>query len=540
MNANKKIGLCVTALLGTGALAFSMGAGAADKELLDMLLQNGAINRVQYDSLVKKESLSSKDMTVKDAHAGNSFVKLGDKGLEMESNDGNFKAIIGGRLQVDSQVNWNSHNLANKAGTATTNELADGMSLRRARVNFDGTFYKDFDYRFEYDFTRGGGTTAGGVTDAYIQWTAMKPFTLTVGQFKEPFTLEETTSNRYTTFIERNMAVNAFSDNPNAYRLGLGAAFSDPRWTAAGAIMSEPVGGSQLGNNCSTNPATGVTACNTINTNGSTLYSATSNNANGNANRNNGSGNTSWDVTGRATGRPWYNSETEFLHVGASGSYRSVNNNYQAGGALNNGGFLFTSALNSNVDRTAVLSTGNLTSSTNAGLYQLDHFTRFGAESALVYGPFSLQGEYIRTGLSGRGYRDEVLEGYYGYASYFLTGESRKYKAKTGAWDRITPNRNFDMAGGWGAWELASGYDYLNLNDGSVNGGRAQTAKLALNWYPNAHVRLMANYIHVLNVDTSTDVGNAGNAPVNVPSARQAAYNNTNPDILEFRAQLDF
>ncbi len=149
-----------------------------------------------------------------------------------------------------------------------------------------------------------------------------------------------------------------------------------------------------------------------------------------------------------------------------------------------------------------------------------------------------MQGEYIRTGLQGNGYKDEVLEGYYGYGSYFLTGESRKYKASTGAWDRITPSRNFDMNGGWGAWEVAAGYDYLNLKDGTVNGGRAQTAKIGLNWYPNSHVRLMANYVHVLNIDTAPTA--SGTTVVNQPGARSQAFNNTNPDMLQFRAQVDF
>lgn len=130
---------------------------------------------------------------------------LGDKGLEIGSNDGNFKAAIGGRLQLDGQTNWNSHNLPNATGANTTNALADGTSLRRARLHAEGTFFKDYDYKFEYDFTRGPGTTAAGVTDAYIRWNALKPFALTVGQFKEPFSLEEATSNRFLTFIERNM-----------------------------------------------------------------------------------------------------------------------------------------------------------------------------------------------------------------------------------------------------------------------------------------------------------------------------------------------
>ncbi|WP_054774212.1 porin [Methylogaea oryzae] len=276
---------------------------------------------------------------------------LGDKGLEIGSNDGNFKAAIGGRLQLDGQTNWNSHNLPNATGANTTNALADGTSLRRARLHAEGTFFKDYDYKFEYDFTRGPGTTAAGVTDAYIRWNALKPFALTVGQFKEPFSLEEATSNRFLTFIERNMAVNAFSDNPNAYRIGAMGSYSEQRWMAAGALMSESVGGSGLTCNA---------AGTCTNVNGATLYNTSSVNTNGNANRNNGSGNSSWDVTGRVAGRPWYNSETEFLHVGASGSYRTINNNYTGNSAFNNGGTLFAASIG-NVDRTALLNTGNLT-----------------------------------------------------------------------------------------------------------------------------------------------------------------------------------
>ncbi|MEY4768635.1 MAG: hypothetical protein RL637_1274, partial [Pseudomonadota bacterium] len=128
-----------------------------------------------------------------------------------------------------------------------------------------------------------------------------------------------------------------------------------------------------------------------------------------------------------------------------------------------------------------------------------------------------------------KGYNsDAVLQGYYGYVSYFLSDDHRNYKAKTGAWDRVKPSRNFDMKGGWGAWEVAAGYDYLDLTDGIVNGGRAETAKFALNWYPNSHVRLMANYVHVLDINT------------NSMSARSAAFTGKNPDIFEMRAQVDW
>jgi phosphate-selective porin OprO/OprP len=187
----------------------------------------------------------------------------------------------------------------------------------------------------------------------------------------------------------------------------------------------------------------------------------------------------------------------------------------------------FANGLGGNVDRSNILNTGQL--SNGSGSLQANHLTRFGAESALVYGPFSAQGEYIRTDVSGKGYKDNTLDGYYGYMTYFLTGESRAYKSTTGAWDRMKPTRNFDMKGGWGAWEIATGYDAINLNDGVIQGGRASTAKLGINWYPNPHVRVMTNYIHALDINTGT-----------VANATAKAFNAADLDMIETRVQLDW
>ncbi|MGZ4959283.1 MAG: OprO/OprP family phosphate-selective porin [Methylomonas sp.] len=474
------------------------------------------IAQIKQDLALKNNEIKALDEHVNDQSHG--VLHMDEKGVRFESKDGNFDMAINGRLQVDSQMNVDQAGVKNATGANTTNQLADGTSIRRARLGVEGSYYKDFGYKFEYDFTRGNGFNAGGITDAYVNWKGYDPLNVTIGQFKEPFSLEEATSNRYTTFIERNMAVNAFSDNNNAYKMGLGLAYSQPRWTAQAAIQTESVG------------------------NGSPTNDSTSTNSNSNANRNNGSGDTGWGLTGRLTGLPWAADKTHFAHVGVSGSERYLNVNRNANGTLANqsvigspaGILSYGSALDTNVDRTLLLNTGALSNTTRTA----DTITRFGGESAVVYGPFSAQAEYIQTDISGKGYTGhENLNGYYGYASYFLTGESRTYKAKTGAWDRIKPHQNFSTRGGWGAWEIAAGYDHLDLNSGVIQGGRASTGKVGLNWYPNSRVRLMANYIHVLDINT------ANAASVAVPPAantRSRAFDGTNPDIFEIRGQLDF
>lgn len=462
-------------------------------------------------------------------------VKL-DDGIHFATKDGNFTAGINGRLQVDSQTNVNQ-NLPGKFGDYVNIPIAgvptpgapatlnDGATLRRARLGVEGTFFKNTDYKFEYDFTRGNGLNAGGITDAFVRYNFSSPFSIKAGSFKEPFSLEEATSNRYLTFIERNMAVNTFVDNLNTYKVGLGLNYSADRWLVGSSFQTEGVGGYSNAYGSNALSVTGVSG-----TTGSVTTTGSALGTNGGVNRNGGGGDTSWEVNTRIAGTPWFESKTKFLHAGASGSYISINNNYYGNGAFNNGGVIFSNGLGGNVDRSLILSTGNLTIGNQgaANQRQANNLKRFGGESALVYGPFSAQAEYLETDVSGHGYNNTSLSGYYGYVTYFLTGESRNYSAKTGSWGRIKPNQNFDMKGGKGAWELAAGYDYMNLHSGAINGGRASTGKFGLNWYPNSHVRVMTNYVRALDINTSNMTG------------QSLAWNKGALDMIETRVQLDW
>jgi phosphate-selective porin OprO/OprP len=488
---------------------------------------------IKKDLELKTNAIAALEEQAKEASdPKHAHVKL-DDGIHFATKDGNFTAGINGRMQIDSQSNVNqalnnggyaaatavvpgdaTHNYAAAAGGAPTT-LSDGMAIRRARIGVEGTFFKNTIYKFEYDFARAGtssnvgNSATAGITDAYVGYNFSKEAVVKIGNFKEPFSMEEATSNRYTTFIQRNMSVDAFVDQLNTYKSGIGAWYATDRWFAGTSLQTEAAGTSK-----STTSAIG----------GDT------------SNRSGGTGDTAWEVNGRVGGTPWFASKTKFLHVGTSGSFMEMNNNYNSDGSFKNGGISFANGIGNNVDRTAILSTGALTSGNRdvTGSHQAENVTRFGAESAVVYGPFSAQTEYLRTDIHGRGYKDTALDGYYGYATYFLTGESRNYKAKTGAWDRIKPSRNFDMKGGLGAWELAAGYDYMNLNSGPIQGGTASTAKFGLNWYPNSHTRVMANYVKALDINT------AGALTVDGKANAVKAYNNADFDIIETRVQLDW
>jgi len=488
-------------------------AGLAS-EKSELAAQKTEIAKIKQEQELKNTELKALEEHVNDPSLGK--VRMGEDGVKWESAEGDFSLKLNGRVQLDSQVSMN------QSGVPQSSTLADGTTIRRARLSAEGAMFKEFGYKFEYDFTRGNGSTAGGVTDAFMTWNGYSPLTATVGQFKEPISIEEATSDIQTSFIERNMATNAFIDNNNVFKMGLGLKVAQPRWTAQSALQTESMG------------------------NGSGTNDTSSTNSNGNANRNGGSGDTGWGITGRVTGLPWMEDKNHLLHIGASGSQRYLDVNPSCAGAAgpnssNICGANFGAALDSNVDRSLVLNTGVI--SNNSLGRSTQTVTRAGGEASVVYGPLSLQGEYLQAQVAGNGLSNNNLNGYYGFASFFLTGESRNYILQpkgnlyAGVFDRIKPNHNFSTTGGGiGAWELLAGYDYLDLNSGIIHGGRADTGKVGLNWYPNSRIRVMANFIHVFDLETTTSTSSSA---TNVNSTAKV-LNGTHPDIFEMRTQLDF
>ncbi len=446
-----------------------------------------------------------------------------DRGLHWSTKDGNFSVSLNGRIQPASQYNFiNEPDPA--FGSNTANELNSGMNIRRARLGVEGTFLKIWDYKFEYDFSRGNGSVGSGITDAFVRLNHTNALSYKAGSFKEPFSLEEAASNRYLTFIERHMSVNAFVDNPNTYKTGIGVNYAVPRWQTGIAFQTEPIGGWSS--------------------------ASTSVNANGNQNRNNGSGDTGWQGIGRVSGRPWMESETKFLHVGVSAGHTDVNTQYRADGTMvgegqigGGGGMSFFAFPGTNVDRSNILNTGNLSTGalSDPNHRRVSSYDRYGAESWFVYGPFSAQAEYLRTNINGTGYSGEHLTGYYGFISYFLTGESKAYHVRNGAANRIKPNKPFQFGGpGLGAWEVAFGYDYIDMNSGAIKGGEADMVRFGLNWYPHSNVKFQANVVHTLNINTAGTPTTNTNGYSGGAGARTHGWDNASLSAFLTQLTVDF
>lgn len=120
----------------------------------------------------------------------------------------------------------------------------------------------------------------------------------------------------------------------------------------------------------------------------------------------------------------------------------------------------------------------------------VDRISQAGLEAAWRSGPFSIQGEWMNADVSRKsGQPDVDFTGWYVSGSWVLTGESRGYR--DGVFRGVSPR------GERGAWELAARYSEVDLDDGSINGGDQRNATLGLNWYVNANIRFLANYINV-------------------------------------------
>ena len=70
----------------------------------------------------------------------------------------------------------------------------DRFFLRRARINAQGRFLEEFEFRFEADAAGTLSSTTGlrlQLTDGYIDWKRYKAASVRVGQFKTPFGYEQ-------------------------------------------------------------------------------------------------------------------------------------------------------------------------------------------------------------------------------------------------------------------------------------------------------------------------------------------------------------
>jgi phosphate-selective porin OprO/OprP len=310
-----------------------------------------------------------------------------------------------------------------------------------------GVFQHDWKFKFQYDFAddQGGGTAnTNGIKDAYIAYRGFKPIEITLGHHKMPLSMEELTSSKYITFIERSQLVNGIvTDTGGGRQYGLSAKgyFNDMLTAAAG------------------------------------MYA-------GSANEDHADN--AVGFTGRLTFSPIHE-KTKMVHVGLGFNHHRDND-----GGLN-------------IDGEPEIHPGSDILETETGGWE--EANTFVAEAAGIYGPAAIQFEYASAELENGpvGVTDADADAWYIYGSYYLTGESRNYNWKSGSYKQ-TKVKNQLGQGGFGAWELALRYtsgEYDNTDGLATDSSEADILTAGLNWYPINNVRFSGNYVKVL--DTSLD-----------------------------------
>jgi phosphate-selective porin OprO/OprP len=327
----------------------------------------------------------------------------------------------------------------------------NGTAFRRARLGFEGTALKWWNYRIEVDFA---GNVVN-ITDAYLQYTKIPKTLITLGQHKAPFGLESNNSDNYNTFLERGMFTNAFGNAGAERRIGLSVAYA-PKETVNVAVGA-------FGDNESISRSSAAPVTDTPDE--------------------------SWGFNGRATWEPIFDTG-KILHLGVSGYYRTALRAGDTKDALR-----VADRPNIRVDNGNIADSGIVTG-VNSLLYA-------GAEAAGVFGPITIAGEYGKLWADRPDLRNVHFDGFYVYGSWFITGETRPFRG--GNFDRVRP---FTQLGkdGLGAFELALRYDKIDLTDSPVRpGNEAQSVTLGLNWYFNPYAKLMFNWVRFSGDNTPLD-----------------------------------
>jgi len=391
------------------------------EEILEVLKANGQITDQQYDTLLEKakaEKLEASD-----------FKTYWKEGIRFESQDEQFKIKLGGQIMTD----FATIDADDELDEAFPDLGGNGFEFRRARLYVEGDIYENVQFKAQFDF-------AGGNVDFKDVWLGLKeiPYLghIRLGHLKEPFSLEEQTSSKYITFMERGLP-NAFSPARNTGLRLHNSHLDDRIWWGAGVFKDVDDTGDAF-----------------------TDFS-------------------DYNVTFRLTGLPWYAAKNKLLHLGFAYShqFRSEEDNPVR----------YRSRPESHITDERLVDTGSIPA---------DGVDLINPELAFIYGPFSLQGEYMHSFLSIDEDDSPDFGAFYVYASYILTGESRNYKPSDGAFSRLKPFNNFRFSKpGWGAWEVAFRFSRMDLTDGELLGGEENNYTFGLNWYLNPNVRWMFNYI---------------------------------------------
>jgi phosphate-selective porin OprO/OprP len=458
----------------------SQEAALALTARLDALEAHNAELEAQISDL--KAQVAGGEQAIRSDISAQPKVSLANGRPQIASPDGAFKFALRSVVQFDAA----SYNIS---PLRTDNDLGSGTNFRRARLGFDGTAFKDWNYALWGEFGGSGGESAL-LNQAFIEYAGFKPFgpdvefRIRAGAWATPAGLEDATSNTESVFLERGAVAELVRGLAGGDgRTGAGVFSAGQRWYASAVYTGKVVGA----------PA-----------------SAEFDQQSG--------------YILRGAFNPLHGQDFD-VHLGGSiqGVLEAADT---TAGPVRTQTIRLRERPEIRVDGNRLVDTGNL----SAGGLRV-----YGLEGGASYKNFYGAGEYykIKVDRNAPSSFDPSFSGWYLQGAWTLTGERHTWSSANGGFRGIRPAKPFTRGGdnpGWGAWELAARYSVLDLNDhagvagaatpaGGIRGGEQKITTVGLNWYPNSVVRFLLDYQWV-NVDRLNPAGARIDTDVNVVSLR--------------------
>jgi phosphate-selective porin OprO/OprP len=385
--------------------------------------------------------------------------------LVFESDDSAFKWWVDARVYLDVATYFDDGPLYNVDGpnyedegydelAEMQNTLPGGAILRRARFALKSQLWNDWYGEIDLDFAE----EAAAVKDAYISYRGLFGGNgrVRVGNFRQPFGLEEVTTSRNLMFMERSQGTEPFVVGR---RMGVEVTRWYPkfRWSASmfGADVED--------------------------------YFKEANEQ--------------INFAARLNWTPIQTDESTLL-IGGSGTLQKPTFIGEFEGEKDPSSVKLNSRPESNVSDTKFV---------YARVRDVESYSVFGGELAYVNKRFMAQAEYMGTSFSRFGELQSLSHsGGYIFASFFLTEDMHHYDHKDAEFARVVPTSQK------GAWEVAARFSTVDMNDDTLDdptddpmeknnrGGGSTSITLGVNYYPNPNVKLMLNYGIVDNDEYAT------------------------------------
>lgn len=287
----------------------------------------------------------------------------------------------------------------------------DEDGFRRARLGF-----RIKDHAGRWQFVAEHDFADMTPPDAYLELTPAKGHSVRVGQFKQPFLLEDAISDKNSPLLEQSL-LGAFGISR---RIGIEYAHAADWGTLNTAVFGQRLDGTS-------------------------------------------------ESLGASSRGTWLlrSDERETVHVGVSLATESPDNEHAS----------FKVTPGTSLTDPRLGSTGTLTA--------VDRLDRAGLEGLWIRNAWSLQGEVAQVTAHRPG------EDFHGHASSVLmtwspSGDGRSYKRG------VVGAPTLDGAP---VWELALRWSAIDLDDGSVAGGRVSNVGIGATCYISKHARVIANVV---------------------------------------------